>query len=72
AIAPASRVHTHLDRPCTEWGGRDDRMERVRRRPVALPGNGDDADRMKKRWTKFSFRFFSIFCDLRDAAYTPA
>ena len=46
AIALAWCVHAHLTGPCTEWGGRDGRMERARRRPVALPGNGDDARRL--------------------------
>ena len=64
----------HVDRPCTEWGDRDDRMERARRRPVALPGNGDDGDdgrSIEKKVDEVFFRFFSIFRDPRDAAYTP-
>ena len=61
----------HVGRPCTEWGDRGDRMERARRRPVALPGNGDDGRSIEKKVDEVFFRFFSIFRDPRDAAYTP-
>ena len=50
----------HVDRPCTEWVDRDDRMERARRRPVALPGNGDDGRSIEKKVDEV---FFSIFLD---------
>ena len=61
----------HVGRPCTEWVDRGDRMERARRRPVALPGNGDDGRSIEKKVDEVFFRFFSIFRDPRDAAYTP-
>ncbi len=65
----------HVGRPCTEWVDRGDRMERARRRPVALPGNGDDGRSIEKKVDEVFFslflEIFEIFRDPEDAAYTP-